>query len=541
LREWPARLRPGKRGGGLTRLVFDDPGSLGIDAFRSSHHQGIALVPAAIDCSEAAPSRKTARHGRSDLKGARDLDIRSNEFQPRAVAALHDAGLQQAMHKAHDGFVVKRAARVAELSEFEALREAAKTRKEQVLDHLDHYLERYEAAVIAAGGQVHWARDDAEARTIILDICRRVEARTVTKGKSMVSEEIGLNSALIEAGLTVVETDLGEYIIQLAGEPPSHIIAPAVHKTREQVSDLFEKAHGGPRRTEIADLVNAARQALRARYFQADVGITGGNFLIAETGSSLIVTNEGNGDLTQTLARVHIVTAGIERVVPTLDDATLFLRLLARSATGQETETYTTLSTGPRRAGDLDGPDEYHVVLVDNGRSRMLAGPYREMLRCIRCGACLNHCPVYGAIGGHAYGWVYPGPMGSVLTPLIKGLDAAYDLPNACTLNGRCASVCPVKIPLPDLLRKLRHQQFEQAITPRRQRAALALWRHAATRPRLYHALERVAARLLARLGGRSGRIRRLPGASGWTAGRDLPAPSGRTFLERWQTERARP
>ena len=442
------------------------------------------------------------------------------------------------MDKARDGFVAKRAVQVAELSEFEALREAAKTLKDHVLDHLDHYLERYEAAVVAAGGQVHWARDDAEARRIILDICKRVDARTVTKGKSMVSEEIGLNTALIDAGLTVVETDLGEYIIQLAGEAPSHIIAPAVHKTREQVSDLFEKAHGGPRLTEIADLVDAARLALRERYFQADVGITGGNFLIAETGSSLIVTNEGNGDLTQTLARVHIVTAGIERVVPTLDDATLFLRLLARSATGQETETYTTISTGPKPADDLDGPEEYHVVLVDNGRSRMLAGPFREMLRCIRCGACMNHCPVYGAIGGHAYGWVYPGPMGSVLTPLIKGLDAAYDLPNACTLNGRCASVCPVKIPLPDLLRRLRHEQFKQSITPRRKRYALGAWRLLATRPKLYHALERLAARALAALGGRAGRIRRLPGARGWTEARDLPAPPGRTFLERWQTER---
>ena len=466
------------------------------------------------------------------------MDIRSHEFQPRAIAALHDASLQQALDKARDGFVAKRAVQVAELSEFEALREAAKTLKDHILDHLDHYLERYEAAVVAAGGQVHWARDDAEARRIILDICRRVDARTVTKGKSMVSEEIGLNTALIDAGLTLVETDLGEYIIQLAGEAPSHIIAPAVHKTREQVSDLFEKAHGGPRLTEIADLVDAARLALRERYFQADVGITGGNFLIAETGSSLIVTNEGNGDLTQTLARVHIVTAGIERVVPTLDDATLFLRLLARSATGQETETYTTLSTGPKRAADLDGPEEYHVILVDNGRSRMLAGPFREMLRCIRCGACMNHCPVYGAIGGHAYGWVYPGPMGSVLTPLIKGLNAAYDLPNACTLNGRCASVCPVKIPLPDLLRRLRHEQFKQSITPRRKRRALAVWHLLATRPKLYHALERLAARALAAIGARAGRIRRLPGARGWTDGRDLPAPSGRTFLERWQAER---
>ena len=296
----------------------------------------------------------------------------------------------------------------------------------------------------------------------------------------MVSEEIGLNDALEAAGYHVVETDLGEYIIQLAKEPPSHIIVPAVHKTRAQVADLFDEHHrplGYTKHlTEVSEMVNEARQVLREHYFKADVGITGGNFLIAETGSSIIVTNEGNGDLTQTLARVHIVTSGIERVVPTLDDATTFLRLLARSATGQETETYTTVSTGPRRADDLDGPQEYHVVLVDNGRSKMLGGPFREMLRCIRCGACLNHCPVYTSIGGHAYGWVYPGPMGSVLTPLINGIDTAYDLPNACTLNGRCQTVCPVKIPLPGLLRELRRQQFETGLTPAPIRWALQAW-----------------------------------------------------------------
>jgi L-lactate dehydrogenase complex protein LldF len=419
------------------------------------------------------------------------MEIRSAQFKQRAVFAIHDASLQQALAKAREGFVGKRAEQVAALPEFEALREEAKNLKNHVLDNLDYYLERYEAAVTASGGTVHWARDAAEARGIILDICRRVGAKTVTKGKSMVSEEIGLNEALIEEGMEVVETDLGEYIIQLAHEPPSHIIAPAVHKTKEQVSDLFEAAHGGPRKTQVAELVDEARRVLRGKYFRADVGITGGNFLVAETGSSIIVTNEGNGDLTQTLAKVHIVTSGIERVVPTLDDATLFLRLLARSATGQETETYTTLSTGPRRRGEVDGPEEYHVVLVDNGRSRMLAGRFRDMLRCIRCGACMNHCPVYGAVGGHAYGWVYPGPMGSVLTPLIKGLDAAYHLPNACTLNGRCASVCPVKIPLPDLLRELRHEQFKREITPVMQRRALAAWRFVATRPALYH--DRVA------------------------------------------------
>ncbi|NMG77083.1 LutB/LldF family L-lactate oxidation iron-sulfur protein [Aromatoleum diolicum] len=465
------------------------------------------------------------------------MEIRSKEFKERSVFAIHDASLQQALGKARGGFVGKRAQQAAELPEFEQLREEAKNTKNEILANLDHYLERYEQAVVAAGGHVHWARDAEEARNIILDICKRVDAKTITKGKSMVSEEIGLNEALIEHGMEVVETDLGEYIIQLAHEPPSHIIAPAVHKTKDQVSDLFEAAHGGPRKTEVADLVNEARQVLRDKYFRADVGITGGNFLVAETGSSIIVTNEGNGDLTQTLAKVHIVTSGIERVVPTLDDATLFLRLLARSATGQETETYTTISTGPRHADDLDGPQEYHVVLVDNGRSKMLGGRFRDMLRCIRCGACMNHCPVYGAVGGHAYGWVYPGPMGSVLTPLIKGLDAAYDLPNACTLNGRCASVCPVKIPLPDLLRELRHMQHQQDITPVMQKRALNLWRFAATRPKLYHALEQVAARVLSGIS-RKGRIRRLPLASAWTDSRDLPAPAGRTFLELWQGKR---
>ncbi len=467
------------------------------------------------------------------------MEIRSKEFKSRAVFAIHDASLQQAMGKARDGFVGKRAQQAAEMPEFEQLREEAKNLKNRILENLDHYLERYEAAVTAAGGQVHWARDATEAREIILGICARVGAKTVTKGKSMVSEEIGLNEALIENGMEVVETDLGEYIIQLAHEPPSHIIAPAVHKTKDQVSDLFEAAHGGPRKTEVADLVNEARQVLRDKYFGADVGITGGNFLVAETGSSVIVTNEGNGDLTQTLAKVHIVTSGIERVVPTLDDVTLFLRLLARSATGQETETYTTFSTGPRRADDLDGPEEYHVVLVDNGRSKMLAGRFRDMLRCIRCGACMNHCPVYGSVGGHAYGWVYPGPMGSVLTPLIKGLDNAYDLPNACTLNGRCASVCPVKIPLPDLLRELRHLQHQQEIGPAMQRRALKLWRFAATRPKLYRIGEWFASRLLSAIG-RQGRIRRLPLASGWTDARDLPAPTGHTFLELWQDKRGK-
>ena len=466
------------------------------------------------------------------------MEFRSPEFKGRAVHALQDAELQQALGKAKGGFVGNRARQVEAMPEFEALRDTARDIKDHVLDHLDHYLEKYEAAVTAAGGQVHWAADAQEARRIILEICRKAQAKRITKGKSMVSEEIGLNEALIDDGYEVVETDLGEYIIQLAEEPPSHIIAPAVHKTKRQVSDLFEQHHHLPRKETVSELVGEARQMLREKYFTAEVGITGGNFLVAETGSSVIVTNEGNGDLTQTLARVHIVTSGIERVIPTLDDVSVFLRILARSATGQDTETYTTYSTGPRRPGDVDGPEEYHVVLVDNGRSKMLGTRFQAMLRCIRCGACMNHCPVYGSIGGHAYGWVYPGPMGSILTPLIHGLDGSYDLPNACTLNGRCGTVCPVRIPLPELLREVRHKQWRRDMTPKRQKQGLTLWRYVAQRPRLYHFAEKISVRILSSMANGEGKLRHLPFDKGWTGTRDLPAPTGRTFLELWQAKR---
>ncbi|MCP4088228.1 MAG: lactate utilization protein, partial [Gammaproteobacteria bacterium] len=381
-----------------------------------------------------------------------------------------------------------------------------------------------------------------DAQNIVRDICKRVDAKLVIKGKSMISEEVALNEALEGDGLDVVESDLGEYILQLAKEPPSHIIAPAIHKTKAQISELFYNAHkklGFNKKLDtVPDLVNEARQVLRSRYLEADVGITGANFLIAETGSNIIVTNEGNGDLSCTLPRVHIVTASIEKVVPTLDDASALLRLLARSATGQEITSYTTFSTGPRRAGDSDGPEEYHVVLVDNGRTEMLAGTFREMLRCIRCGACMNHCPVYGAIGGHSYGWVYPGPMGSVLTPSFLGLKEAGDLAHACTLNGRCSSVCPMKIPLPDLLREHRRRQFEAKLTPKVANYALAGWGFLAKHPRLYQPLMALGMKMMGLVGRRKGRFRSMPLASGWTNTRDLPAPQGETFHHAWRKRR---
>ena len=288
---------------------------------------------------------------------------------------------------------------------------------------------------------------------------------------------------------------------------------------------------------ERRDILTEARTKLREKFLAADVGITGANFLIAETGSSVIVTNEGNGDLTQTLPRVHIVLASIEKMVPTIEDCTSLLRVLARSATGQDFSVYTTFSTGARRPGDLDGPDEYHVVMVDNGRSAMLGTEFQDMLRCIRCAACMNHCPVYGVVGGHAYGWVYPGPMGSVLTPSLIGVDQAGHLPNASTFCGKCESVCPVMIPLPKLMRHWREREFERHLTPTTVRTNLALWAYFARRPALYRLATRAAAITLGLLGYKRGRFTKLPFAGGWTNGRDLPAPEGDTFFARYAKE----
>ena len=330
----------------------------------------------------------------------------SPRFRENAHEALGDAQLQRALGNVRQGFIDKRAAVAAKLPEFEALRDSARDIKNHALEHLDLYLERYERKVTEAGGQVHWARTAEEARAAILGICRSVGAKNVTKGKSMISEEIALNAGLEAAGITPVETDLGEYIIQLRGEMPSHIIAPAVHLNATQVESDFRRVHThlDPARdlSQPVQLLTEARRVLRERFLAADVGITGANFLIAETGTSVIVTNEGNGDLTQTLPKVHIVIASIEKIVPTLEDAAQMLRVLARSATGQEMSVYTTHSTGPRRPDDVDGPEQYHVVILDNGRSAMLGTAFQEMLRCIRCGACMNHCPVYHAGGGHA-------------------------------------------------------------------------------------------------------------------------------------------
>ena len=466
-------------------------------------------------------------------------------FNARVGDALADPQLQQALGNVRRNFVERRAAAKAALPEWGALSNEAKTIKDHVLAHLDLYLEAWERKATAAGAQVHWASTASDARDIVLGICREAGARTVTKGKSMVAEEIHLNAHLEDNGITPVETDLGEYIIQLRGEMPSHIIAPAVHLTKAQVEADFRKAHthlpADRSMVEPRELVAEARGILREKFLAADVGITGANFLIAETGSSVIVTNEGNGDLTQVLPRVHVVVTSIEKVVPTLEDVSVILRLLARSATGQEISTYTTFSTGPKRASDPDGPEAFHVVILDNGRSELLGTALQPVLRCIRCGACMNHCPVYQAIGGHAYGAVYAGPIGAVLTPALDGVMAAKDLPNATPFCGRCEEVCPMQIPLPGMMRHFREQQVAMAKTSAGQRVGLAVWAWLAGRPALYRLATRVGMRMMEILGGRIGRIRHLPLAGGWTRHRDLPAPEGRTFHDLWaERQRAR-
>ncbi|WP_426955322.1 LutB/LldF family L-lactate oxidation iron-sulfur protein [Muricoccus radiodurans] len=465
--------------------------------------------------------------------------LTSPDFKRRSVRAIQDPNIQRALKNAGPGFQARRLKAKEGLPEFEQLRDIARDIKNHTIANLDHYLETFANNVEANGGQVHWCRTAEDARAAVLEICRKAGARTVTKGKSMISEELGINDHLERHGITPVETDLGEYILQIRDEPPSHIIAPAFHLNREDWEESFRKTHTDlpPDRVfhERRDILTEARTRLRERFLAADVGITGANFLIAETGSSVIVTNEGNGDLTQTLPRVHIALASIEKVVPTLEDCTSLLRVLARSATGQDFSVYTTFSSGVRRAADLDGPEEYHVILVDNGRSNMVGSEFQDMLRCIRCAACMNHCPVYNVAGGHAYGWVYPGPMGSVLTPSLVGVDKAGHLPNASTFCGRCESVCPVKIPLPNLMRHWREREFERHLTSSTIRSGLGVWAWFARRPGLYRTATRLGIGLLSLLGRGRGRFTSLPLAKGWTGGRDLPAPEpGGTFMARY-------
>jgi L-lactate dehydrogenase complex protein LldF len=453
--------------------------------------------------------------------------LSSETFAENAKAALGDAHLRGALKNATSLFGERRKAAAASLPNWEDLRSEARAIKAEVLAHLDRYLEEFVRNAESRGARVHWARDAAEANTIICGVAGEFKARIVVKSKSMTTEETHLNAALEAAGMQVVETDLGEYIIQLAEEPPSHIIAPAIHKTRGQIAELFNAELGMPLTDDIARLTSTARATLRDRFAAADAGISGVNFAIAETGTIVIVENEGNIRLTTSLPRVHIAVMGIEKILPRFADLDVFLKLLPCSGTGQSLTTYQSFITGTKRQPGDEGPEQLHIVLLDNGRSRMLAHPVtRQSLACIRCGACLNACPVYQQVGGHAYGSVYPGPIGAVITPQLMGIQKAAQLPYASSLCGACREVCPVKIDIPRLLLHLRGE-----ISPRKgklsERLAFKMWAQVMMRPSLYK-MSSVIGRIVQRF---------LPVAKAWTNGRDLRPIESKSFHELWPND----
>jgi L-lactate dehydrogenase complex protein LldF len=477
----------------------------------------------------------------------------SETFDQNAKAALADMQLRGALRNATSLFGERRLTAARSLNNWEDLRTQARAIKDEVLLHLDVYLEQFVRNAEARGAKVHWARDAQEANGVICRLAQAHQAKVVVKSKSMTTEEIHLNDALEADSLQVIETDLGEYIIQLAGEAPSHIIVPAIHKTKKQIAELFTDVLGIQPTDDVGKLTSTARNILRDRFAAADIGISGVNFGIAETGTILMLENEGNIRLTTSLPATHIAVMGIEKVIPRFADIDVFLKLLPRSGTGQRLTTYQSLITGIKQNQEDEGPDELHIVLLDNGRSRMLAHPVtRQSLACIRCGACLNACPVYQQIGGHAYGSVYPGPIGAVITPQLAGLAKSSQLPYASSLCGACREVCPVKIDIPQLLLHLRAeitqgQDLEGAARPARhtgEKVAFKLWTVVMNRPWLYRASGK-AGHFIQRFIVKEGKIgklskglgRLLPPLAAWTGGRDLRPIEATTFRERWQSE----
>ncbi|MGB0965185.1 MAG: LutB/LldF family L-lactate oxidation iron-sulfur protein [Litorivicinus sp.] len=381
-------------------------------------------------------------------------------FTDAAKTALENPTLRSNFRSAMDSLRERRAAQFPDEAELDGARDLASAIRSRALNSLSDNLVELEKNCLANGIQVHWAETTAEANQIILDICQRHDAKHVIKGKSMVSEECHLNDFLAQHDIEALESDLGEYIVQIDGETPSHIIMPAIHKNKKEIAELFAEKIPGVEYTEDVDTLTAiARKVLRHKFESAAVGISGVNFAVAETGTLCLVENEGNGRMTTTVPPVHIAITGIEKVVPKLSDIAPLYSVLTRSATGQHATTYFNLISSPRREGERDGPQEVHLVLLDNGRSKIYNDEQmRETLKCIRCGACMNHCPVYTRIGGHAYGTVYPGPIGQILNPQQYGIDQAGEMLSACSLNGACGEACPVRIPIPSLISELRHE-----------------------------------------------------------------------------------
>ncbi len=461
-----------------------------------------------------------------------------HEFMIASAAAMADPDLQSALSKLGDTLGQRNRDAFAALDESDLLRERARAIKDAALANLGEHLETLEASIRRRGGEVHFADDGVEACRQVLEILQSRGARRVVKSKSMTSEEIHLNAALEAEQIETIETDFGEYIIQVAGHRPSHLVAPAVHLRIPQVAEILSGDAGEKLPVDAVQLAAYARRRLRSAFAAADAGITGANFAVAETGTVVLVSNEGNARLTTSLPRIHIAIMGIEKVIPRLADLPVFLKVLARAATGQKLSVYTSLITGPRQAGELDGPDEFHLILLDNGRSRILGSPLRESLFCIRCGACLNACPIYRNVGGHAYGGVYARPIGAVLTPLYDGLAANRHLPHASSLCGACQAACPVKIAIPQMLIQLREKlHHEPGQLGRLEKLAYRLWAASMRRPRLYRLATWLATRTLGRWSN-SRWLKRLPGElHGWTKKRDFPAPAPERFRDWWRDE----
>jgi L-lactate dehydrogenase complex protein LldF len=469
----------------------------------------------------------------------------ADAFEQKIHETLADTRLQQAVYTATGRLKDSRLAVIAPhvLPDYQELRAHAHLLKRHTVDHLDHYLEKFQRNVESRGGQVVFCNDGAEVTDFVLALAKRRGARLIVKSKSMTTEEVDLNEHLERHGLESVETDLGEYILQLAHERPYHIVAPALHKTRYDVAEILTRRLNAPHETKIEKQTAIARAVLRQKFLAADIGISGANFLVADSGAVVLVENEGNARLATTLPKIHIVVAGIEKVIPRAQDLAVFLKLLARSATGQLLSVYTSFLSGPRRAGEIDGPDEFYVLLLDNGRTKLLPdSAKRQSLYCIRCGACLNACPVYRKIGGHSFPWVYSGPIGAILTPQFMGVSREPSLPFASSLCGACAEVCPVKIDIPRVLVELRadvHQSEARQKRNRREKLAFRLFRWLMQHPRAYEWAGRLAASLANSADG--GWMRRVPvllnvgPVRAWLSQRDLPPPPSRSFRQLWR------
>ncbi len=469
------------------------------------------------------------------------MELKANEFSQSAVIALQDITLQTALDRGTGNADGRRRQVIGELPQAQALRQQGRGARLRALHDLPELLEQMEANLIANGGHVLWAADAAEANQHIIDICQQHKLKQGVKSKSMATEEINMHEALNAEDIHVTETDLGEYIVQISGDHPSHIIMPVMHLTKEKIRDLFVRELDMPPTDNANEMTAFIRRRLRGEYIHADFGMSGGNFLIAETGTVVIVTNEGNGRLSTSVPRVHIAVVGIEKIIPTWEDFATLIQMLPRSATGQRLSVYVNGFTGPARPDEPDGPDEFYLILLDNGRSGIYTSEYTEALACIRCGACLNACPVYQNVGGHSYGWVYPGPIGAIITPLLKGKENAEPLPFASSLCGACKQACPVDINIPDMLLKLR-RDLEGEQEPI-WKAAMKAYGFSFSHPLLFEMGGRVASRASRAISGSSGEG--IPSdlplpypLNGWSQSRDFPPFAEQSFHDWWRKHR---